>query len=280
VTVVDLPARNLLAPDEAPPFEIEAHGRRWPALLVCDHASRRIPRALADLGLPESALHRHIAWDIGAAQLVRALAATLEIPAVLAGYSRLVIDCNRHLEDPSSIVSESDGQTIPGNAMVSAAQREARARACFWPYHRAVDQALVELAHGEQVPAVIAIHSFTPQMLGVTRPWHCGILWDRDSRIVVPLIEALRAEEGLVVGDNEPYSGRHPADYTIGVHAENRGWPHVCIEIRQDLIADSTGVEAWSQRLARALTPILSQAALYREQRFVDPASGMSEVLR
>lgn len=278
MTVVDLPVRSLLAPDEPPPFELEAHGRRWPALLVCDHASRRIPRSLADLGLPESALQRHIAWDIGAAQLVRALAASLEIPAVLAGYSRLVIDCNRHLEDPSSICAESDGQVIPGNRELTAAQRELRARACFWPYHRAVDQALAAIAHGTEAPALIAIHSFTPQMMGLARPWHCGVLWDRDPRIAVPLLEALRSDGELVVGDNEPYSGRHPADYTVDVHAENRGWPHVCIEIRQDLIADAGGVAEWCARLGRALERILSDAALFRERRFTD--RGASEGLR
>jgi predicted N-formylglutamate amidohydrolase len=280
VTVVDLPPRNLLAADEPPAFEVLANEPRHPALLVCDHASRRIPRALSQLGLPESALQRHIAWDIGAGALVRALAAMLEIPAVLASYSRLVIDCNRHLEDPSSIVAESDGQTIFGNTALNAAQREARARACFWPYHRAVDESLEALLARGRVPALIAIHSFTPQMLGIARPWHCGILWDRDPRIPLPLLDALRANQGLVVGDNEPYSGRHPADYTVDVHAENRGWPHVCIEVRQDLIADAEGIETWSRLLARALEPILLQDTLYREQRFLDPASGVNEVLR
>jgi predicted N-formylglutamate amidohydrolase len=277
VTIVDFP-QNLLQPDEVPPYSVETHGRRWPVLLVCDHASNRIPRALADLGLPESALQKHIAWDIGAAALVRALASKLELTGVLAGYSRLVIDCNRHLEDPSSIVTESDAQPIPGNQDLSAAQREARARACFWPYHRAVDQALASLATGGP-PALVAIHSFTPKMHGQVRPWHCGILWDRDPRVAVPLLAALREEHGLVVGDNEPYSGRHPADYTVDVHAENRGWPHVCIEIRQDLIASAAGVAQWCERLARVLTPILSDAALYREQRFGAPA-GVNEVQR
>ncbi|MGQ0836711.1 MAG: N-formylglutamate amidohydrolase [Gammaproteobacteria bacterium] len=150
----------------------------------------------------------------------------------------------------------------------------------FWPYHRAVDQALAELARDGDVPALIAIHSFTPQMLGITRPWHCGILWDRDPRIAAPLLEALRASDGLVVGDNEPYSGRHPADYTVDVHAENRGWPHVCIEIRQDLISDAAGVAAWNRNLVQALEPILSQPSLYREQRFAAACAGRNEVLR
>jgi predicted N-formylglutamate amidohydrolase len=276
VTVIDLP-RTLLAPDEPPPFTIESRTGRWPALLVCDHASNRIPRALARLGVPESVLQQHIAWDIGAAELVRALGARLALPAVLAGYSRLVIDCNRHLDDASSIVAESDAVPVPGNRALTPAQREARARAIFWPYHRAVDQVLGEIQSGRGVPALIAVHSFTPKMHGSFRPWHCGILWDRDPRLAVPLMDALRREPDLVVGDNQPYSGRHPADYTVDVHAENRGWPHVCIEIRQDLIASTKGVAEWTERLERALSPLLADGALYREQRFADPQTDVSE---
>ena len=279
MTVIDLP-RTLLAPDEPPPFTVESRPARWPALLVCDHASNRIPRVLADLGVPESALQQHIAWDIGAADLVRALGVRLELPAVLAGYSRLVIDCNRHLEDPSSIVAESDTVAVPGNRALTPAQREARARAIFSPYHRAIDQVLGELQSNGGVPALIAVHSFTPKMHGSFRPWHCGILWDRDPRLAVPLMEALRREPGLVVGDNQPYSGRHPADYTVDVHAENRGWPHVCIEIRQDLIASAKGVGEWAERLERVLAPLLADAALYREQHFADPHADVSEVQR
>ena len=278
MTVIDL-ARQLLGPDDPPPFRIESFGRRRRALIVCDHASRRIPQALRNLGVPESALEKHIAWDIGAEALARALAAALEIPAVLAGYSRLVIDCNRHLKDPSSIVTESDGETVPGNKDLTPAEREARVSSCFWPYHRGIDQALVELVDGAEVPALVAIHSFTPKMLGITRPWHCGVLWDRDPRMAVPMLEALRREPGLVVGDNEPYSGRHPADYTVDVHAENRGWPHVCIEVRQDLIAEAPGVAEWSARLARALEPVLSDRSLYREQHFSDPAQRQEGLL-
>lgn len=277
--VLDFAPQNLLAPDEPPPVTIERRRGRLPVLLVCDHASNRIPRALEQLGLPDGALQKHIAWDIGAADLVGALAARLELTSVLAGYSRLVVDCNRHLEDPSSIVTVSDGQPIPGNRDLTPAQRDARVRGCFLPYHRAVDEALEELARAG-VPALIAVHSFTPKMQGEVRPWHCGILWDRDPRIAQPLLDGLRTEADLVVGDNEPYSGRHPADYTVDVHAENRGWPHVCIEVRQDLIASQAGVDKWAERLVRVLEPILAAPALYREERFTDPVSNLTEVQR
>jgi predicted N-formylglutamate amidohydrolase len=257
---------ELLAPDEPPAFERFELGHRLPVVVACDHASPRIPRSLEGLGVPEAAMQRHIAWDIGAANVARRLAEALEVTAVLAGYSRLVIDCNRHIEDPTSIVSESDGQVVPGNADLSPAARELRARACFWPYHEALEAALQALCNGPRVPALLAIHSFTPSMNGKARPWHCGVLWDQDPRIAVPLIAALREEEGLVVGDNEPYSGRHPADYTIDQHAEERGWPHVCVEIRQDLIAGDPGASGWADRLARMLKPILEDPGLYRQR--------------
>jgi predicted N-formylglutamate amidohydrolase len=264
--VHSFPQHELLAADEPPAFERFELGHRFPVVVACDHASRRIPRALGQLGLPQAAMQRHIAWDIGAAEVARALARRLEVTAVLANYSRLVIDCNRHIQDSTSIVGESDGQLVPGNASLTPAARELRARACFWPYHEALEAALQALCNGPRVPALIAIHSFTPAMDGRDRPWHCGVLWDQDPRIAVPLIEALRSVAGLVVGDNEPYSGRHPADYTIDQHAESRGWPHVCIEIRQDLITETEGAHSWADRLARMLEPVLGDPGLYRQR--------------
>lgn len=257
----------LLEADEPPPFLTFWNGPHHPALVVCDHASARIPRALCDLGLSEEKRARHIAWDIGASGLACALAERLGLPAVLAGYSRLVIDCNRPLEDPTSIVAVSDGVAIPGNAGLDEAAREARARACFWPYHDAIDETLAELRGLTPAPAVIAVHSFTPTMRGDARRWHCGVLWDQDPRIPLRLMAALRAEAGLVVGDNEPYSGRDPADFTVGLHAERHGWPHVCIEVRQDLLQSPGGIEEWTARLARALEPILGDRNLYHAVR-------------
>lgn len=242
-----------------------------PVLICCDHSSRAIPRRLGTLGLPKGALSRHIAWDIGAAELARQLADRLGTQAVLAGYSRLVIDCNRQLDDPTSIAELSDGDAVPGNTGLTREQRTERARSCFWPYQQAVAGALAELqsrgAASEQVPALIAVHSFTPLMQGGTpRPWHCGVLWNVDPRIAMPLIHALRLESGLVVGDNEPYSGRHPAGYTIDMQAESRGWPSVSLEIRQDLIGHPEGAARWADRLSAVLAPILSNPLLFRAE--------------
>lgn len=227
---------------------------RWPALLACDHATARVPRRLASLGLPPAELGRHIALDIGAADLTRLLARDLGVPAVLAGYSRLVVDCNRHLDDPTAFAAVSDGTVVPGNAALGPAERAARAGALHVPYHAAIDAALARLG---PAPALIGIHSFTPEMAGVARPWHAGVLWDQDARLADPLLRQLRATSGWFVGDNEPYSGRHPAGYTMDRHAEPRGLPHVTLEVRQDLLATADGLRAAAALLATALRSIL-----------------------
>ncbi len=249
---------------DAPPFQRLSRQGPFPALIVCDHASCLVPARLHNLGLGPADLRRHIGWDIGASQLAHGLAQRLDLSVVAAGFSRLVVDCNRHLDDPSSIVAVSDETPIPGNQRLSRDERQRRAREYFEPYHGAIDQEMAGLRQRCEAPALIAIHSFTPVMHGMARPWHCGILWDRDPRMPVPLLQALGMEAGLVVGDNEPYSGRHPEDYTIERHAESLGRPHVCIEVRQDLLQDTQGIEDWTGRLARALQPLLSQLTLYR----------------
>lgn len=239
-------------------------GRRWPAVVVCDHASNAVPQALGQLGLSQRQLRDHIAWDVGAGALAEVLAQCLELPLVSAGYSRLVIDCNRRLERADSITDLSDGHSVPGNRNLTEAQRRQRIAEVFEPYHGAIDRQLTAARELASAPALIAVHSFTPVMSGRRRPWHCGILWDKDPRIPVPLLESLRRDPALEVGDNAPYDGRDPTDYTIHAHAASRGLPHVCIEVRQDLLQTGAGVAEWAGRLAGPLESILSDTGLYR----------------
>jgi predicted N-formylglutamate amidohydrolase len=254
-----------LGADDPPPVEVVNADGRAGAVLVCDHASWAVPAALAGLGLDELVLKRHIGWDIGAADVTWRLAALLDAPAVLAGFSRLVIDCNRPLGTPASIPRLSDGVEIPGNRDVGEADARVRAEACFRPYHEAVDDAIARL--GERLggaPGVIAMHSFTPLLDGFERRWQVGILWDRDGRIAKPLLAALGADPEVCVGDNEPYSGRAPVPCTIPTHAVARGLPHVTIEMRQDLIDTHKGAEAWAKRLAAALGGVLAEPGFHR----------------
>jgi predicted N-formylglutamate amidohydrolase len=257
-------ARPLLGPDDPPPVRVINAKGVAPILFVCDHASRAVPRSLAQLGLADELLLRHIGWDIGAAMVTSHLSRRFDASAVLAGYSRLVVDCNRDLAHPASMPAVSDGVDVPGNRELCADARRARADALYWPYHAAIRERLVAFRSHGIVPALISIHSFTPVMNGFNRPWHVGILWDKDGRIAVPLIENLRGDPEIVVGDNEPYSAREPAGYTTGAHAVPVGLPHVAVEIRQDLIEDDAGAEHWARIFGDALAPIVADAALFR----------------
>jgi predicted N-formylglutamate amidohydrolase len=259
---------ELLAADEPAPFIVLNPASDKPALLVCDHASRRFPRSLGDLGLDPLARGCHLALDIGAEALTRQLARSLGLTAVLAGYSRLVVDCNRDLLDPGAFLEFGDGVVVPGNRHLSAAQKTARADAIYWPYHRAIDGEIKRLTGRHRSPGVIAIHSFTPVLDGVSRPWEVGILWDADKRMSDILIRELTAA-GFVVGDNEPYSGRAPQDFTVDNHAEAAGLPHVGIEVRHDLIDDEDGVAG----IAAVLHGIIERmpAAIF------DPAGELDE---
>jgi predicted N-formylglutamate amidohydrolase len=259
----------LLGPGDPPPVETCRGEGAAPVLLTCDHASNRIPRALDGLGLPAAALREHIAWDVGAAAVTRRLAEALDAPALLTGYSRLVVDCNRDPGDPTSIPAVSDGVAVPGNRDLMEAARAARLAACFAPYHAAIAARIDALLAASRVPALLSIHSFTPIMAGVTRPWHVGILWDKDARIALPLLAALGADPAITVGDNQPYSAREPAGYTMRHHAVRRGLPHVAIELRQDLVASDEGARSWAARLASALRPILARRDIYRVEHAV-----------
>jgi predicted N-formylglutamate amidohydrolase len=256
------PARTglspLLGPGDPPPVTVLNSDMIGPLLLVCDHASRAIPRSLGNLGLPEEQLGRHIAYDIGAAALTRRLAERFAATAVLSGYSRLVIDPNRDLADPTAIPVISDGVVIPGNRGLDAAAQAQRVDTLFRPYQEAVAQEIARVRARGQVPILLSIHSFTPTMRGVPRPWHIGVLWDRDPRLPVPLLNALRADGRWRVGDNEPYSGRDTTGGTVETHATPAGYPNVLLEVRQDLIDDDAGVALWAQVLGDALEPLLS----------------------
>jgi predicted N-formylglutamate amidohydrolase len=249
---------TLLGPDDPPPFELYNAGGRKPCLLICDHASAAIPRSLGDLGLDAGQRRRHIAWDIGIAEVTRSLARRLDAPAVLSGYSRLVIDCNRHLEDPTSIAQESDDVPVPGNRCLDAAARAARAAACFWPYHHAITGQIHQMRAAGSLPSLISLHSFTPVLQGFERPWHIGVLWNTDGRLAQPVLKSLARDISLCVGDNEPYDGRAGRGYGVAMHGEREQLAHVLLELRQDLIDTHHGAEAWAARLAHLFAEILA----------------------
>ena len=252
----------LLAGDEPPPFEIVNAGGAAPLVFVCDHASNRVPRALRHLGLAPAPLREHIAWDIGAAEVARRLSRRFDAPLALTAYSRLVIDCNRALNDPSSIPAESDGIAVPGNRGLSQGERLLRAETLFKPYHDAVARLIAHKTAHAAPPAVVSIHSFTPVYQKTRRPWHVGVLWNEDRRIALPLLDAFRREAELMVGDNEPYSARDGVGYTIVTHAERAGLAHVAIEIRQDMIATIAGIEHWAGIAGNAFAAAFAAAGI------------------
>ncbi len=221
-------------------------------VLICDHASNRVPEDVAggDLGLPREDMERHIAYDVGAEGLTRVMAEALSAPAILSDFSRLVIDPNRGEHDPTLLMRLYDGTIIPANRHVDAAERERRLETLHRPYHKAIARVLA----GHPEAMLVSVHSFTPQLRGrAPRPWHVGLLSSEDRRLADPLIAELAREDGLIVGDNEPYSGHLPGD-TMDRHGIVPGRVHVLIEVRNDLICDEAGQRAWGLRLASALT--------------------------
>lgn len=219
-------------------------------MLTADHAGRAIPRALGSLGLPESELERHIAWDIGIAAVSERLADRLGAFLIMQSYSRLVIDCNRSPDAPSSILTESEYTVVPGNQSLELADIEARRREVFEPYHTRLVEELDRRDRAGVPTVYVAMHSFTPRFKGVDRPWECGVLYHRDARLARRVLELLRAE-GLEVGDNQPYFVSDATDYGVPVYAERRGYLHVELELRQDLIASAEGQERWAALLER-----------------------------
>jgi len=248
-------ADRLLAPDDPPPIRVLRPDGRSDFVLTADHAGRAIPKRLGMLGLPESELARHIAWDIGIAGVTERLSEALDAAAVLQNYSRLVIDSNRQPGLDSSIPTISELTPIPGNESLSSAEREARRREIFQPYHDRIEQLLEARRASGRRTLLIAMHSFTPVFKGVSRIIEIGVLYNRDARLPHIILDLLRHERDLIVGDNEPYAVGDLSDYTVPVHGEQRGLPHVEIEILQDLIADAAGQARWAALLARLLPP-------------------------
>jgi len=244
---------GLLEPDEPNPVTLENESGDSVFFLTCEHAGRAFPRRLGRLGLPEAETLRHIAWDIGIGAVGRELSLLLNAAVILQTYSRLVIDCNRDPKVPSSIPEISEATEIPGNRSLNEAERAARVDAIFRPYHNAIAAALDRRAAADRASVLVALHSFTPVFKGVSRPWHVAVLFNRDPRLAHALAVLLRADGSLMVGENEPYRVSDLTDYTVPVHGERRGLPHVEIEIRQDLITDPSGQREWAERLARLL---------------------------
>lgn len=260
---------TLIGENDPPPYEVLNPEGGASMLLICDHASRAFPEKMGIIGLDESALELHVAWDIGAAEVTRRLSKKLDAAAVLAGYSRLLIDLNRQPGDPGSIPEISDTTSVPGNQGLSEQEQLDRVESFFWPYHHAVSNALAHLWRRGPAPALFSIHSFTPSLGGEDRYWDIGVLWNRDPRLAVPLLEKLgAADDGRYhVGDNEPYSGKEIA-YTIDLHAGAAGLPNCAVEIRQDLIETPEGAQHWADMLAEAFEKILAHDSLHKVEHF------------
>ena len=260
-------ADQLLVEGDMPPVHEVNAGGASPFLLTSDHYGRVLPRALGDLGVAESELTRHIAWDIGIAGVAEQLSEMLDAHLVAQRYSRLVIDCNRPPGAVSSIPVMSEATSVPRNEGISEQEREARRREIFEPYHHRIDAVIDGRVHAKRPTVLVSLHSFTPVYAGVARPWHIGALYNRDTVLPRLLLKHLHAESDLVVGDNEPYAVSDLTDYTIPVHGEARGLINTGIEIRQDLIGDQSGQQQWAERLARIFGEIEVEL---RAERLVD----------
>ncbi|PIQ38529.1 MAG: N-formylglutamate amidohydrolase [Lysobacterales bacterium CG17_big_fil_post_rev_8_21_14_2_50_64_11] len=243
----------------APPFAIHNADGRSGLLLLCEHASNHIPAQYHGLGLSREQQHRHIAWDIGALAVATALSSALDAPLVFATYSRLLLDLNRPIDADDSIVAHSEDTAIPGNDRLDPGERALRQRALYHPFHAAVARLIdARLARG-QATALLSMHSFTPTYLGVSRPWHVGVLAEHDRRLADALLRALRADPALCVGDNQPYAPSQGVYHSMDRHGQQRGLACAMIELRNDLIAQTGTQRAWAERLCAVLTPALAR---------------------
>jgi len=261
----------LVAPDVTDSYEIVPGRRDAGLLLICDHAVNTLPASYGTLGLPTNQLERHIAYDIGAWEVTKRTAEILGVPAIATRFSRLLIDVNRGLDDPTLIMRLSDGAVVPANRQIDAAERDRRVRLYYEPYHLAIDSLIEQCVAAGVPPVLLSVHSFTHAWNGVPRPWHAAILWDRDYRFSVPLLNALRADANIIVGENEPYDGKLAGD-CMWQHGTRRGLAHTIIEVRQDLIAKREGQAEWAERIATAVHSVFSRndqrEALHKVQYF------------
>lgn len=248
---------SVISPQSRPAFEIIGGDAAGGLLFLCDHAQATIPAGYADLGLTREQLGRHIAFDIGAEAVTRSLAAAFDAPAVMSRFSRLLIDPNRGTDDPTLVMRIADGAIVPGNARIGQEEIDDRIARFYAPYDRAITATLDAMHAIRPNPVVVSMHSFTPSMKGIARPWDITVIWDFDPRLNRALLDALRRESDLVVGENEPYQGGYAGD-TIDRHCLRRGLAHALVEIRQDLIGDAASAQAWGERLAGILRPLLA----------------------
>ena len=256
-------SRLLTEKDPVPVTVVNPDGRA-PVVIVCDHAGQAVPEALFGLGVHADTMQRHIAYDIGARGVAEYLAERLDATAIIGGYSRLVIDINRPVDDFTSIREISDGDIVPGNRNISRDQRQARQDEIYWPYHERVASAIASRHEDGRLPAIISVHSCTDEMRGVKRPWHIGVLMNRDRRMGEALMAVLAKQRpDLCIGDNKPYSGMDPYGYTIETHALPGGLPNVLLEIRQDLIRTGDGQLEWGRIVGDALEEVLADPHVY-----------------
>lgn len=272
-----------IAACDADSYRIVAGNAASGVIVLCDHARNAFPVGYGTLGLPEAQLQRHIAYDIGAEAIAERIAAALDAPALLTKYSRLLIDPNRGADDPTLIMRLSDGAVVPGNKDVDGAERARRIRLYHRPYHAAIDAVIDQCLGVGAAPMILSVHSFTESWKGVPRPWHVGVLWDKDPRLAVPLLEGFRAAGAFLVGDNEPYKGCLIGD-TMWQHGTERGLAHGIIEYRQDLVRDEAGQRRWAdltvEIVQRTLACETRGPALRRIERYGSLAERRREARR
>lgn len=241
------------------PYRLVNEAGPAPMVIICDHASNRVPAGYGDLGLPAAAFERHIAWDIGAAAISELLARRFDAPAILSTVTRLLIDCNRRFEDPNLAPAISDGTEIPANRGLSPMERETRWRRYHQPYHAIVAQTIDRKLAAARPPVVLSVHSMTEALRGIARPWQIAVCWDSDRRLSAPMLDALRRRTGIAVGDNEPYRLDPAEDYSVPVHAARRGLEHLQVEFRQDEVADAAGQQRWAAVFGDCLEQVLGR---------------------